>query len=68
MEKAQQSFYGKKRGNILRFMNECVSDRTDAPNPDSDTAMAFVMDHYLGVTSITERHIGKQLTSILTHV
>ncbi len=68
MQKAHPSFYGKKRGNILRFINECVSDQIDTSNKDSDTAMALLMDHYLGAVIIAERHVADGLTSILRHI
>jgi len=68
MEKAHPSFYEKKRGNILRFINECVSDQIDTSNRDSETAMAILMDHYLEASIVAERRVARELTSVLMHV
>lgn len=68
MEKEHPSFYGKKRGNILRFINECVSDQIDTSNTDSDTAMALLMEYYLEAAIVAQRSVADGLTSVLRHV
>jgi hypothetical protein len=68
MTSVHPSFFGKKRGNILHFIKECIADPADASNQGSDAAMAALLDRFLQTAVIPGPQAAGELTSVLTHV